>query len=80
MGLSQEQRQRKLKQLASDEGFDSVVSMLEAASGDSVAPGICVSPDCHYTTDCCEPDARQNYCEACGKQTVQSALVLAEII
>jgi hypothetical protein len=49
------------------------------AAYDSVVPGICTRSDCSYTCDA-EPDARKNYCEACGGQTVQSCLVLAGII
>ena len=79
MVLSQEQKQRKLRDLISDFGFASADDLLRAAVCDSVSPAICVKPDCDYTADM-EPDQREGYCELCRDNTVQSALVLAEII
>lgn len=70
-------RQQLLEQLASEEGYPNVMAMLEAATFDSVVPGIC--PHCGYV-DQTEPDASNNWCEECEKQTVISCLVLAEII
>lgn len=64
--------------LAKAEGFGSVGDMLSHAATDSVAPGWCVT--CCEPAGECEPDARGNYCEFCGKQDVRSCLVLAGII
>ncbi len=69
----------KLAVLMEIEGYDDSLSFLEEVSTDSVCPGICINPDCDYTTSV-EPDSRSGYCEECGTQTVRSALVLAGII
>jgi hypothetical protein len=79
MPLSKQERATKLKKLAESEGHQNVHDLLEDAACDSVVPGICTRPDCSYTGEC-EPDARENYCEACGGQTVQSCLVLAGLL
>jgi hypothetical protein len=79
MPLARAERRNKLKKLAESEGHESVDDLLHHAAYDSVVPGICTRADCSYTCDC-EPDARTNYCEACGHQSVQSCLVLAELI
>jgi len=76
--LSKQERARKLLALAESEGYernaDGVFAMLEKSTYDSVVPGACTT--CSYTCEC-EPDARRNYCEGCGGQTVQSCLTLA---
>lgn len=69
-------KQEALKKLAASEGMDEL-DMLEKASFDSVAPGICL--ECGYTAEV-EPDSTRGYCEGCGKQTVQSCLILAGVI
>ena len=79
MALSKEERRRKLTQLAEYEGHESVEDMLKACFADSVSPAICTNPGCAYTTDM-EPDQDRGYCEACGSNTVASALVLAGLI
>jgi hypothetical protein len=77
--LSNEERRRKLDELAEDGGHPSVGAMLEASITDSVAPAICTEPECYYTTEM-EPDQDAGYCEACGNNSVASALVLAGLI
>ena len=77
--LSEESRQAKLRELAHDFGHDSVDELLEAAVTDCVAPAICVRESCSYTADM-EPDQDAGYCEVCGGQSVQSALILAGLI
>lgn len=79
MSLNKELVERKLKELVESEGFDTLEEMLEACIADSVSPAICTAPNCDYTAEM-EPDQRAGYCEACGQNTVQSALVLAGII
>lgn len=79
MPLNKELVQRKLKELVESEGFETLEDMLEACIADSVSPAICTAPNCDYTAEM-EPDQRAGYCEACGQNTVQSALVLAGII
>lgn len=70
--------QELLERLCEYEGYDDVDSMLEEATVDSVAPGICVEC-CSYTT-LVEPDSDSGYCEECNKNTVKSCLILADII
>ncbi len=65
-----------LEELAEFEGQE-VMDMLEEATFDSVVPGICT--ECKGVQEC-EPDARANWCESCGKSTVRSCLDLAGII
>lgn len=79
MNLSRERRTSLLGELAGVEGFDSVEAMLEAATFDSVSPGICVKPDCAGTIEV-EPDQEEGWCPVCGGNTVASALILAGII
>ncbi len=70
--------QEMLNTLASNEGFDDVDAMLEAAVCDSVVPAICTNDDCGYTTGM-EPDQDAGWCEACEGQTVVSCLILAGV-
>ena len=53
--------------------------LLQAAAADSICPAICMTEGCDYTTEM-EPDQDQGYCEACGGNTVASALILAGLI
>jgi hypothetical protein len=68
----------KLQQLADMEGIP-VLEMLEEATFDSIAPGICTRPDCDFTTEV-EPDQRLGLCEYCEAHTVKSCLVIAGLI
>ena len=79
MILQRKDKDAKLRALCAAEGFDSIDAMLEAATFDSVSPGICIKPDCDGTTEV-EPDQDRGWCEACGGNTVVSALILAGII
>ena len=69
----------KLAILCKAEGFNELIDLLTASMADSVCPGICMEDGCdhieHY-----EKDSEEGYCEACGSNTVTSALVLAELI
>ena len=67
----------KLETLRKEEGYASVIEMLEKATYDSVCPGICTH--CDYTTEV-EPDQSEGYCEMCNTNTVKSALILAGLI
>jgi hypothetical protein len=69
----------KFSLLIEIEGYDDSLAFLEEVSTDSVCPGICMNPDCDYTTEV-EPDCRNGYCEECNTQTVKSALVLVGFI
>jgi len=41
----------KMQELTEQFGFADEMEMLEAATIDSVAPAICMNPDCDYTTE-----------------------------
>ena len=69
----------KLMELCDLEGFDSLDDLLQAAATDSVCPAICMTEGCDHTAEM-EPDQDQGFCEACGGNTVTSALVLAGLI
>jgi hypothetical protein len=69
----------KLMKLCEIEGFESLDDLLQSAATDSVCPAICMTEGCDYTTEM-EPDQDQGFCEACGGNTVTSALVLAGFI
>ncbi len=80
--LSEEMRRAKLAKLVEVEGFEDDAALFAASISDSVCPAICCNPDnpdCDYTTEM-EPDQDRGWCEACGTNTVVSALVLAGII
>ena len=79
MHLTPQVRQEKLAKLLTAEGYETLEQMALAVLSDAVSPAICIEPDCDYTTEM-EPDQDQGYCEACGGNTVVSALVLAGII
>jgi hypothetical protein len=79
MVLSKEVRQAKLRTLVEAEGHSSLDELLQATIIDSVSPAICVTVGCDYTCEM-EPDQDRGWCEACGTNTVQSALILAELI
>jgi len=66
----------KLMKLCEREGLWTFDQLLQLASGASVCPAICMTEGCDYTTEM-EPDQDHGYCEACGGNTVTSALVLA---
>jgi hypothetical protein len=77
--MSQVEKARKLSTLAEYEGFDDTLPFLEAMTFDSVAAGICVNPDCDYTTEV-EPDSETGWCESCESNTVVSGLILGGIM
>lgn len=72
------QQESKLQTLARIEGME-VMEMLEQATFDSVAKGICMNKGCSYTTEV-EPDCSTGYCEDCRSRTVKSCLIIEGII
>jgi len=68
----------KLDLLAREWGMKTS-EFVEEYALDDVVPGICMNPDCDYTTEV-EPDQRQGWCEVCGTTSVRSGIVLAGII
>lgn len=65
----------KLAALANSLGCDGADDLDMAGLLDSTCPGICMNPECDYTTDV-EPDQDAGNCELCGTNTVKSALEL----
>lgn len=65
----------KIKSLMRNKGFDNEDEFLESVIFDSTVPGICMFPECDYTTDV-EPDQSKGYCEVCQCRSVKSILVL----
>ena len=74
-----EKRRIKLDQLVESEAYDSLDDLIATTISDSVSPAICLNEGCDYTAEM-EPDQREGWCEACGTNTVASALILAGII
>jgi len=68
----------KLQILADIEG-QPVDIMLEHAAMSGECPGICINPNCDYTTHV-EPDQAQGWCEFCSEPSVRSCLSLAGMI
>lgn len=77
--VSDEFTAQKLHQLVELSGYDNQDEALEDWVFDSVASGICMNDDCDYITTV-EPDCDSGHCELCNTQTVQSGLVVANII
>ena len=69
----------KSQECAEQFGYDSPFELMEEYITDSVCPGICMNPDCDYTTEV-EPDCGSGYCEECGTQTVKSVMMLEGVI
>ena len=71
----------KAETLAEEWGYDSLDDALQDSDlmFDSVSPGICMNPDCDYTTEV-EPDCTSGYCEICGTQSVKSLHILLGVI
>jgi hypothetical protein len=69
----------KLAKLAEIEGYKTPLAMCEDRATDSVFPGICMNPECDYTTDV-EGDQDAGWCENCDTGTVKSGLVLAGLV
>ena len=63
--------------LADQCGYDDEMEMLEKATFDSVADGVCTI--CGYISRV-EPDCGDGWCEECEKNTVKSCLVIAGLL
>lgn len=68
----------KINDLAEMEGME-VEEMLEEATYDSIAKGICMNEGCDFTIQV-EPDCSDGFCEICETNTVQSCLILMGMI
>ena len=69
----------KLVTLAEPEGYAEVADFLEDHGLGSVVPAICVASDCDHNADL-EPDQRAGFCEACGRASMKSGLVIVGMI
>lgn len=69
----------KLVTLAASEGYAEVADFLEDHALECIVPTICMAPECDYTADL-EPDQRAGCCEACGRASMKSGLVIAGMI
>jgi hypothetical protein len=70
---------KKLMKLCELEGYKRIHDLLDASMRDSPCPAICMTEGCDHTTEM-ESDQDAGYCEACGGNTMVSALVLAGLI
>ena len=69
----------KLIKLCEAEGFASIDDLCESAVMDGLCPAICMTEGCDHIAEM-EPYQHEGYCEACGSNTLCSALVLAGMI
>lgn len=69
----------KLDQLVQDWGYSDAESLAEDYVLDGVAPAICMTPGCDYSTEY-EPDQDRGHCECCGTNTVTSIFILMGLI
>lgn len=69
----------KAEQLAQDWGYEDEFEAAEELITDSVCPGICMNPNCDYSTEV-EPDCSSGYCEECDTQSVQSLFIIMGIM
>lgn len=74
--LSHDQRHRKLRTLARADGYASVEEMLRACTHAAIVLAICTELGCSHTTRT-DRDEESARCEACGRNTVASAIMLA---
>ena len=70
---------QKLMKLCEVEGYKNARDLIQAVWTDSVCPAICMTEGCDHTAEM-EPDQTEGYCEACGGNTVTSAIVLAGLM
>jgi hypothetical protein len=77
--VEEAKRQRKLRELCEQEGFLELEHLLDYCAHDSVVPAICINDGCSYGDDL-EPDQRAAPCPECRTNSVQSVLVLAQLI
>ena len=69
----------KLIKLVETEGYAKVVDFLEVYALGSIVPAICMATDCNHIAEL-EPDQHEGSCEACGRSSMKSGLVIAGMI
>jgi hypothetical protein len=77
--VAQTQKATKLLTLLKSSGYESLEDFVKAFGADNMCPAICMAEGCDYVTEM-ESDQDEGSCEACGGNTVTSALVLADLI
>lgn len=78
--LTYAKKEAKLAKLLEIEDYATIHDLAEAVILRSVpCPAICTSPDCDHVAEL-ESDQRAGWCEMCDRATMQSALVLADLI
>ncbi len=70
---------RKLMKLCDAEGIKGIDDLVALSVNDSLCPAICTTEGCDHIAEM-ESDQTEGYCEACGENTMVSALVLAGLI
>ena len=73
------QKATKLLTLLKSSGYESLEDFVKVSTADNMCPAICMAEGCDYVTEM-ESDQDEGYCEACGGNTVTSALMLADLI
>lgn len=79
MSLVLSAKTAKLMKLCDSAGFANLEDLLGALLNDSLCPAICMTEGCDHTDEL-EPDQDAGYCDACGGNTMVSALVLAGLV
>jgi hypothetical protein len=79
MPLALTTKAKKLMKLCEVAGYQNAYDLVQAVWTDSVCPAICMTEGCDHIAEM-EPDQTEGYCEACGGNTVTSALILAGLI
>jgi hypothetical protein len=69
----------KLAKLCEIEGYETPNDLLKHFILDCLSPAICMEANCNYTCEM-EPDQDHGYCEECKRNSVVSAMVLADVI
>lgn len=69
----------KIQVLVDECGYSDEYEMALEFNDQSTVPGICMNVGCEATFDY-EPDASEGWCDMCDTHSVQSLLVLMEII
>jgi hypothetical protein len=70
---------KKLLTLLKSSGHECLEDFVKAFAADNMCPAICMAEGCDHVAEM-ESDQDEGYCEACGGNTVTSALVLADLI
>ncbi|MHA1790247.1 MAG: hypothetical protein ACTSXT_13625 [Candidatus Helarchaeota archaeon] len=69
----------KAEKLAEEYGYDNPFDLLSSYANESILPGICMNKYCDYTVEV-EPDCNNGFCPKCKTKSVQSIMVLFDII